>query len=482
MERVSPIRRNEPLTMASRFALLLACLLLPAPSPAGDRTPSPPQASSDGEVYVYLQPLPPDAARIAFSVESASALDDRGNAVPFKLSLPVVTAQEARRQRLFAGGRLPAGSYAGVSVKIQKASLKQERGETSLLVPDSPLRVDVPFVVSRGRALVLWLTYSHTGSVSGGINFSPAFSAHVAPVPMAGRAGFVSSARANVVTMFDKRLRQAAAVIPVPGAPSGMALDQRAGRLYVACPREDEVRVIDVAAAEQVEESRLSPGDGPREVALTPDGRTLLSVNAGSNSVNFFDAQPLSRLDRINVGNGPASVAIDPAGRRAFVFNTLSSTVSVIDIAARSLAATISIDSAPLRGHFTDRGDRLYVIHERSPYITVVDPRQLTVVTRARLRMAAGSIKVDSRRNQLYLGGRDDAMVEFYEPSTMLPVDAIRTRRAVSYLTIDGEDNTLYMVSPDTRSVVIGSLADRKLVSEIDVGEGPYWVAVMGER
>ena len=38
------------------------------------------------------------------------------------------------------------------------------------------------------------------------------------------------------------------------------------------------------------------------------------------------------------------------------------------------------------------------------------------------------------------------------------------------------------MVSPGTRSLIVGRLADRKVASEIDVGDGPSWVVVMGER
>ena len=44
------------------------------------------------------------------------------------------------------------------------------------------------------------------------------------------------------------------------------------------------------------------------------------------------------------------------------------------------------------------------------------------------------------------------------------------------------DDNAIYMVSPDTRSLLVGRLADRKVVSEIDVGDLPVWVAIMGEK
>jgi YVTN family beta-propeller protein len=261
-----------------------------------------------------------------------------------------------------------------------------------------------------------------------------------------------------------------------------MALDQQRRRVYVACSKDDEIQSSDVATGDIIERVRVSPGDQPRELALTPDGATLMSANPGSNSVSLFDAVSLNRQDRINVGGGPNSILINSAGTRAFVFNTLSSSVSVIDLSSRSLAATLSMDSAPLRGQFNSSGNRLYVIHERSPYLTVIDPQQLTIVTRARLGTAVGAIAVDSVRGLVCLGGRHDTAIEFYDPNALMPLYSMRVRAGVSHMMIDPSDNRLYMVNRDTRTVVVGRLADRKVSSEIDVGDGAFWVAVMGEK
>lgn len=467
--------------MKWRLAFLLVCAVLAAPAQADDRSAYQ-SSSGEGEVYIYIEPLPREAERISFSIEKMSVVSESGAEAPLKLAFTTIKPAENRRQRLLAAGRLPAGSHTGLSIKVQKASLHQDAGEAALVVPDTATVVTAPFLVSGGGAVVLWLSFTGAPPPASDVSFTPAFAARVAPRPISGRAGFASSARANTVTMFDKRLRAAAVVIPTAGGPSGMALDQRLGRLYVACARDDEIQVIDVLAAEIVERSRLAPGDGAREIALTPDGRTLLSANATSNTVSVFDASPLTRLERIAVGSGPSALAIDPSGRRAFVFNTLSSSISVIDIGNRRLVATISTDAAPLRGQFSARGDRLYVIHDRSPYMTVLDPVQLSVVTRARLRIGLGAVAVDARRGLLYIGGRRDPMIEFYDPNTLLPIGAMKARSGVSHLAIDVEENVLYMISPDTRSIVVSGLAERKVVTEIDVGEGPYWVSIMGER
>lgn len=454
-----------------RLTLPLLCLLVPAAAGA-----------ADGSVHLYLQPFVPDASRLTFALASVSAISGNGAEHPLDLRLPAAGSAENSRQRLLAVGRLPAGSYTGLAFSVRRAALKGEQGEAALEVPEKPVTLDFPFVVYGQKALVIWLALDWQRSVASGFAFSPVFSARVAPRPIASLAGFVSNTGADAITVFDRRLYQVAAVIPTCGGPAGLALDQRSGRLYVACSRDDEILAIDTAAGEIVERSRLMPGDGPRELALTPDGRTLVSVNTASDSITFFDAGSLGRQQRLAVGSGPGSVLIDPAGRRVFTLNARSSTISVVEVATRSLAATISTDAAPLRGQFSPTGDRLFVIHERSPYLTVVDPRQLAVLRRERLRLGVSAIKADSRRGLLYVGGRHDSMVEVYDPNVLVPVDSIKLGRGVSYLTIDDQENRLYGVSPDTRRVVVASLADRRVVSEMDVGDGPCWVAVMGER
>lgn len=467
--------------MESRFALLLLACLFPTVAAAGHGA-QPASAVEDGQVYLYIQPLPVQSQSVTFSIETMAALTDRGGELPLQPVLPAIGGEASRRQRLLAVRTLPPGAYHGLSIKVARASRGPREDEVALTVPDEAYRIDVPFVVSRGRAAVLWLE-ARPGEAAGATGaFDPGFAAYVAPRPMMSLSGFASAPSADTITVFDKRRRQAAAVIPVAGQPSGMALDQRAGRLYVACPQSDEVLVVDVAAAEVVERARLFPGDGPRELAITSDGRLLLSANPGSNSVTVFETQPLTRLERIEVGSGPAAIAMDPASRRAFVFNTLSGSISVIDVAGRRVAATLSVDASPLRGQFSARGDRLFVIHRRATHASVVDPLQLSVISRPRLRSPASAIRLDGRRNLLYLAGPDEATIDVYDPNTLLPVDFLKTTAGVAHLTIDAEDNTLYFASPATRTLGALGLVDRKAIAEIDLVQAPYWVAVMGEK
>ncbi|MEO0249975.1 MAG: YncE family protein, partial [candidate division WOR-3 bacterium] len=250
----------------------------------------------------------------------------------------------------------------------------------------------------------------------------------------------------------------------------------------VALPGQDTIEAIDVNVGEVTDRLVLSTGDRPRELALTPDGRVLLSANTGSNTVSVIEAPTLFESRRITVGNGPNSILVDPSGRRAFVFNSFASSISVLDIPNKALVTTISTDPGPLRGQFNKRGDRFYVIHELSSYLSIIDARTLSTVKRVQVGMGMGYIKVDTVTDFVYMGRTRDATIGVYEPNSFVPMDYIRTDGGVRYLTIDGDENNLVVVGAHVPRLSTTNLVSRKGVATIDIGDAPYWVTMMGER
>jgi YVTN family beta-propeller protein len=441
-----------------------------------------PPLEEEGEIYLYLQPYPQEAERLRFSIEGISAVSTDGREFPFEISFREIKASEVRKQRLLAQGRVPPGSYTGLSFKVKKAILKVEDGDAALLAPETSARTNFPFIVSRKRAYVISLSFKYRESISGGFSFSPVFSPFIPPRPIISLAGYVSNTVSNNIAVFDRKLGQVVGMIATGKGPAGMALDQRLRRVYVAISGEDEIMVVDVTGGELTNRIRLTIGDRPQELALTPDGRTLLSLNIGTNTVSFVDPVSMSELNRVNVGMGPRSILIDSNGTRAYVFNTLAGTISVLDIASRAIITTFSTDPGPLRGQFNRRGDNLYVIHERSSYLAVVDPISLRILKRFSIGPGMNFIKVDARTDLVYIARKNDPFVGVYSPQSFVSVDFVKTGGTIDCMAIDGEENNLYLVNSDMKSLMVSNLVRKKILFEMDVGEGPYWVTVMGER
>lgn len=438
----------------------------------------------EGEVLVYLQPLPQEAAKIRFIIAGISANLANGGEIPFSLSLGDVKGSDlAGLQKLLAQGVFPPGSYTGISITLKQAFVQGEEGEIALFVPEEPFTAEHIFEVNRREALVLFLSLDPSEIITGGITFSPAFSLTDPGKILINFTGYVTNSGANLISVFNKKTMQVIDAIATGMGPKGIVLDQRRSLAYVAASGDDAVEVYDVFSGKIVGRIKLSLGDSPVELALSPDGKTLLSVNHNSNTVSIIDAISMFEITRIRVGAGPTSAVIAPSGLKAYIMNSRSNTVSVIDLTQRTASLTIAIEGSPLRGAFNLAADKLYIISTYSPDITVIDTSRLIVIEKIFTGMGeAASIKVDLRTGLILVGKKFGGQIAIVDPSTSMYIDTIWVRGNVAFMTIDREEYVLFVALSNRRLVQKINLTSKQAMAEIEVGEEAYTVVVMGER
>lgn len=437
---------------------------------------------NDGKVLIYLQPMPREAHRYRLGIEGISALRDDGGEVPLEVLLDKLSGAElVGVQSLLASGVLPEGSYRGISIRLSHASLRTAEGEAELAVPEGPVVVEQGFTVFRKKAIALSLGFHPPESAPEGLTFTPGFSLVPYGRQVANLLGFVSNPGANLLTVFNKSSMHAVGAIATGMGPASLALDQGRDRLYAALEGENSVLVVDVFTGEAVDRVALRAGDKPLELALTPDGRTLVTANNGSNTASIIDTETRYEVERVEVGEGPVSVAVDPRGLRAYVLNSISGTLSVIDLSRRELAATVAVDESPLRGAFSREGDRLYIISSYSPDLLVLDSSTLAVEGRIFAGTGAISLKVDTRTSLIYVG-KDSGEITIIDPVSLMFVDSFDAGGGAVHITIDGEEDTLLVLLSDAGTLRKFSLVGHKLAGELRVEKGASSVVVMGER
>jgi YVTN family beta-propeller protein len=441
-----------------------------------------PLLEDEGEVLIYLEPLAQEAERLKFSLEGISAVREDGSEHPLALLMRDYARPDIRKQRLIASGRLPEGTFTGLTFRVKSASLKTGEGSAALLVPDVPVKKDFLFKVEKKKAIIISLVLQAAESVSDDVHFKPAWFASLPPRPLISLVGYASNVDTNTITVFDKMNLEVTGVIATGDGPRGLVIDKLRNRLYAALSNDDAIDVIQVADGSSLTMIKLFQGDNPGELAITPDGQTLLAVNTGSDTVSFIDTMAFVERGRIAVGKRPRAIVLDKSSRRAYVFNTLSNNISVIDISAKAVMGTISTGPEPIRGQFNRGGDRLYVAHAEYPYLYVVDPQSFSVLQQKFIGTGIRSLKVDTRTDLVYLGKKNDTAIGVYDPFTFSVTQYIPTRGAVDYMTIEGDSNNLYLVIPEKKIVMIVNLINTRNVSEIEVIDGPSWVTMMGER
>ena len=441
-----------------------------------------PALEEEGELYVYMDSFPPSGERLKFSLTGIFAVREDERSFPLSPSRTEMTPDIMKRQHLLAAGPLPPGRYVGIAFEVKNAFLKSEEGYSRLLTADAPVQNNFRFEIKRKRALAVSLALKPSDSVQEGFRFVPAFSFALPPKPLLALTGYVSNSRDNNITVFDKKSGRVGGVIATGKNPTGMAIDQARRQAYVALTEEDAIDVIDMQAGEVVNRIGLQSRDAPQEIALSPDGRTLLAISKDSDILSVIEPLSLTEESRITVGNGPAAIAIDRNGQRAYVFNSLSNSLSVIDIPSRTVVATVATDPAPLRGEFNGRGDKLYIAHEWSSYLTVLDTSSLSLVKRAYIGQGISYMKLDTRTDMLYTSRKSSSTVEGYDPFSLLPADYFNLGGEVSHMAIDREEGNFFFVLPGNGIIRAVHPTSKEIVFEIDTGEAPYRVTMMGER
>ncbi len=468
-----------------RIAVLFVLLLTVAVI-AGSCTPSAapfkPALEREAEVVVYLQPLPQEAHRFRFSFTSISAVRSDGTEYPLAMEFSKIIGDEAvGLQRRLASAIVPPGIYNGLSFAIGEASVLTEEGEVALLAPEEPVLASYPFSVSERQALALFVDFVPERSITDVFSFTPVFTIKTLGRDLTNLIGFVSNTGSNALTIFSKTPLQVTGVHATPQGPRGLALDQTKRRAYVALSGADAVEIIDVFRGETLSRIPLNLGDEPRELALTPDGTTLLSANYGSGTLSVIDAESMFELRRVSVGEGPTSVVVGPLGVRAYVMDSLLNAIQVVDLTRREPASSIALEESPYRGDFNREGDRLFVITMDSPNLLVIDPATSAVTNRIFLGPGARSIKVDSRTNLVYVG-MDAGGISIIDPGALIFIDRIPLKGSVEFLAIDSEENTLFALMSEQKKLLKINMVSKRVISEIEVGDSAYGVVIMGER
>jgi YVTN family beta-propeller protein len=435
-----------------------------------------------GELYLYLQPLPQEMQSLSFTISNISVIPEVGDASrPILPSKVIISGEESTgMQKRLTAAPLPAGRYKGISLAIEQAGIVKENGGKELTPPAEPLLLEFNFSIPRGAALALFIDLSSEFLVTGGDRFTPRFVLGKSSMPPRNYLGFISNSKENIVTVFNKNLMEVIQVIRTGAGPKGMALDQLNGIVYVAAAGDDLIEVINIATLEIIGTIRLEFGDNPTELALTPDGRTLLSANYGSSTVSIIDTHSLSEDERLVLDPDPVWIVIGPDGATAYVLHTMSNTVSIIDVAGRSLLTSISLDESPVRAALGGDGDSLYIISEYSTDLLVVDPRSLQVIRRIFIGSDAASLETDPKSNYVYIGKKSGEIV-VVDPTTEMFIDSFAIGNGTDFITIEGEENVLLILTADGNMVHKFNLVGKRKLADMETEEGGHALVVMGK-
>jgi len=204
-----------------------------------------------------------------------------------------------------------------------------------------------------------------------------------------GRAGRVYVGVNGGVTMFDARTGAPLRTIrlPVRGVSAGVALDARTGRLFVA------------------------------QEGVTATG--LVPIQGGASTVSTIDLHSEAVLRTVPVGTEPHLSALDERTGRLFLVSTMSMRVDILDTRSGAVARTVPLGGAGLEpdaiAQDTQAGRVLLVSsgngHGGAGHVTLLDARTGTTIRTTAVGQYPWAAAVDERRSRAYVVSNSGAYV-----------------------------------------------------------------------
>ena len=266
------------------------------------------------------------------------------------------------------------------------------------------------------------------------------------------------------------------------------------------------------------ESTRLDVGKEPHHLFPTPDDRSLIVANAGSNTLSFFDPATAElqgvmrgiddpyqlgfspdqrwfgvaalRLDRIDLyrheGNSLALAARLPAPRAPshlvwsqdsrWMFVTLqdSDEICAIDTQTMQIAWRMGCGRQPAGIWISPDGGTLFVGVMGENYVNAIDWRARRSVRRIMTGDGAHNFRPYGDRRHLFVSNRVANTVTIVDMLSMSLAGDIPVPSGPDCMEMAADGRTLWVTQRWSRSVAIIDLAERRVVRSINVGRSPH--------
>ncbi len=185
----------------------------------------------------------------------------------------------------------------------------------------------------------------------------------------------------------------------------------------------------------------------PAGLALSPDEKTLYSVNQNDGTLSAIDLASGVEVGRTPpIGSVPYDLALDETGATAYVSlwggkptGTLMWTEGVVPIALAPANAPMPMGAAILTGKAAEQmvwaGGKLFVASSDGDAIAAIDPASSTVTATAHSALdtsglwgsAPNALAVDATANRLYVANAGEDAVQAFDLATLTSLGRIPT-------------------------------------------------------
>lgn len=258
----------------------------------------------------------------------------------------------------------------------------------------------------------------------------------------AGGMVVITHGGTGTLDIFDPAKRRVVAQVKDMADPQGLAVDDRAGRVYVANANARSIAVISTKGW-KVEEDIPVQG-APFALALSPDGKTLFAANWRDQSLSVVDLADGNRVRNVELGGTPAGLVFDPERRVLYASLQDLQQVVALDANLQVVNRYKLVASQPTGLALDAAARRLYVAVRNAVVALQLDTG--TEVGRLAAPAGANTLWLDASGGTLYVasGGGYVTMMRA-SASGFAPIDEVHTDVRGHTLAYDAARKFVYM-------------------------------------
>jgi YVTN family beta-propeller protein/cysteine-rich repeat protein len=303
-------------------------------------------------------------------------------------------------------------------------------------------------------------------------------------------AVYVTNTKSNNVSVIDPITNKVTATIKVGKEPRGVAASPDGSTVYVTNFLDDTLSIIHRAT--NIVTDTIPVGDGPIGVAVAPDGAHVYVVNGLDDTVSVIAAASKKLDETIQVGKEPQAIALTPDGERAYVTNYRDSSVSVLDLTTNTAnPKVIFVKNGPNGIAMAPDGKKVYVVNfgfaddtEAEGTVSVIDVATGKVTGTVLVESRPVKIAVSPDNKQAFVSNSLSGSVSVIDLATLtvsrtIPAFSGGISNPDGVALLGGHRLYVALFGNEFSSTVqVFSATTPTLFAEIEVGEGPFAIAV----
>ncbi|MCI0574200.1 MAG: YncE family protein [Myxococcaceae bacterium] len=223
-------------------------------------------------------------------------------------------------------------------------------------------------------------------------------------------------------------------LISLAGTPADWVLHPSQDELFLTLPGANRMAMVDTVRFRA--RGSVQVGKEPTRIALSPDGRTLVTGNDGDGTLSVLDARTREVRQTLRVGPGHHELAFAEGGRSLWVTSTQGEEVHVVDVADAAVVARVPLEKAASSVAASEKAGAVYVASPQRGELVVLDVRTRQVARRLSLEKGVDRVGVDPEGRWLFALNRTRGTATVLDAATgqvRHVVKGLRAPDAVSF-------------------------------------------------